>query len=710
MKRRELLVKLFEECNNVNSVVQLHSQTLKAGFAHDNFFAVKLTALYSRYTCLQYVRKLFDETPHRTVHLWNAVLRSYAKEKRWEETLHLFHHMISNGISTEEKPDNFTIPIALKACAGLRALEYGKLIHGFVKKNAWVGMNIFVGSALIEFYSKCGQLTEALRVLEDFSRPDVVMFTSMVSGYEQNGFPEEAIAFFSRLVTVECLNPDSVMLVSVVSACSQLLNFKLGSCVHGFVIRRGFDAELSLVNSLLNFYAKTGSIRIAANLFRRMPEKDIISWSSMVACFAHNGVAIEALDLFKEMIDRGIEPNSVTLISALQACADACNLEDGKKIHELAAWKGFELDVSVATALIDMYMKCFLPDKAMDVFKRIPKKDVVSWAALLGGYAYNGMAYKSMELFRDMLSDETQPDAVAMVKILAACSESGILQQAVCLHGYVLASGFNNNIFVGASLIELYSKCGSINSATKVFEGMINKDVVIWSAMIAGYGTHGQGREALATFDLMVKSAAVRPNNVTLLSILSACSHAGLVEEGMEIFSRMSLEYQLKPNPEHYGIMVDLLGRMGQLDKAMDIINHMPTPAGPHVWGALLGACRIHHNIEMGEIAAKNLLQLDPRHVGYYILLSHIYAVDERWHDVAEVRTQIKEKGLKKIFGQSVVEIRNEVRSFVADDRFHPDFEQIYGFMRNLEVIMREDGYVPDTQFILHEEGKDLNF
>lgn len=696
MKRRELLIKLFEVCNDANSVAQLHSQTLKAGFAHESFFAVKLTAFYSRFSCLEHVRKLFDETPHRNAHLWNAVLGSYSKEKRWEETLHLFHNMISNGISTEEKPDHFTIPIALKACAGLRALEYGKLIHGFVKKNAWVGMNIFVGSALIEFYSKCGKLVEALRVLEDFPRPDAVMFTSMVSSYEQNDFPEEAIAFFSRLLMVECIYPDPVMLVSVVSACSQLLNFKLGSCVHGFVIRRGFDSELSLVNSLLNLYAKTGSISIAASLFRRMPQKDIISWSSMVACYAHNGAAIEALDLFKEMIDKGIEPNTVTLISALQACADACNLAEGKKIHELAAWKGFELDISIATALIDMYMKCFLPDKAMDVFERIPKKDVVSWAALLGGYAHNGMAYKSMELFRDMLSNETQPDAVAMVKILAASSESGILQQAVCLHGYVIASGFNNNIFVGASLIELYSKCGSINSAKKVFEWMINKDVVIWSAMIAAYGIHGQGRQALETFDLMVKRAAVRPNNVTLIAILSACSHAGLVEEGMEIFKRMSPEYLLKPRSEHYGIMVDLLGRMGQLDKAMDIIYQMPTPAGPHVWGALLGACRIHQNIEMGEIASNNLLQLDPNHVGYYILLSHIYAVNERWDDVAEVRTQIKEKGLKKIFGQSLVEIRNEVHSFVADDRFRPDSVQIYGFMRNLEVIMRENGYVPD--------------
>lgn len=701
MSRKELLVKLFGTCKNANTVEQLHSQTLKAGLAHDSYFATTLNVLYAKYTRIQNARKLFDETPHRPVYLWNAMLGSYRREKLWEETLHLFHYMISDGIASEDKPDNFTIPIALKACAGLRALEYGRMIHGFVEKNDGIGKNIFVGSALIDLYSKCGKMSEALRVFKDFSRPDVVMWTSIVSGYEQNRYPEEAVTCFSRMVMVEHVNPDPVMLLSIVSACAQLLNYRLGSCVHGFAIRRAFDTDLSLVNSLLNLYAKTGSIKAAAKLFGMMPEKDVISWSSMVACHAHNGAAVEALNLFKEMIDRGFEPASCTLISALQACAMACNAEAGKKIHELAAWKGFDVEVSVSTALIDMYMKCFLPEKAMDVFQRIPEKDVVSWAALLSGYAHNGMAYKSMELFRDMMYSETKPDAVAIVKIIAACSELGIIQQAICLHGYIVVSGFNNNIFVGASLIELYSKCGGIDDASKVFEGVMNKDVVIWSAMIAGYGIHGQGGEALKTFDLMIKSAAVRPNKVTFLSILSACSHAGLVEEGIEKFNRMSHKYRLKPESEHYAIMVDLLGRTGRLDEAMDIINQMPTPVGPHVWGSLLGACRIHHNIVMGEIVAKNLFQLDPNHVGYYLLLSHIYAVDERWNTVAEIRSQIKEKGLKKILGQSVVEIGNEVHSFVADDRFHRDSEQIYGFMRTLEVEMREESYVNEAQFLL---------
>ena len=211
----------------------------------------------------------------------------------------------------------------------------------------------------------------------------------------------------------------------------------------------------------------------------------------------------------------------------------------------------------MSTALIDMLMKCFLPDKAIDLFERMPRKDVISWAALLCGYAQNRIAHKSMEVFCNMLSNEMQPDAVAMVKILAACSESGILQEAVCLHGYIIISGFNNNIFVGASLIELYSKCCSIDNATKVFEGIIRKDVVIWSAMIAGYGIHGQWEIFLQIFDQMAKIAIVMLNNVTFLSILSACSHAGLVEEGIEIFNMMSHEYQLGPESEHCGIWQD---------------------------------------------------------------------------------------------------------------------------------------------------------
>ncbi|KAJ7970767.1 Pentatricopeptide repeat [Quillaja saponaria] len=697
MKRRELLVKLLETCTAETSVAQLHSLSRKAGLAHESFVATKLNVLYARYVSLSHARKLFDETPKKTVYLWNAVLRSYCRERKWDESLGLFSHMLSDGITPEDRPDNFTVSIALKACSGLGALEFGKIIHGFVKKEK-IDSDMFVGSALIELYSKCGQMNDAMKVFMEYPIPDVVLWTSMVTGYEKNGSPEKALSFFSRMVVMECVSPDPVTLVSAASACAQLSNFKLGSCVHGFVIRRGFETDLSLANSLLNLYANTGAPEKAATLFKKMPTKDVISWSSMVACYSHNEAGTEALDLFNEMIDKGIVPNSVTVVSALQACASTCNLEAGRKIHKLAIDKDFELDISVSTALIDMYMKCFSPENAIDLFKRMPKKDVISLAAMLSGFAQNGLAYKSMGVFGDMLSHGTQPDAVAIVKILGACSELGILQQAICLHGYVTKSGFSNNIFVGASLVELYAKCSSIDNAIEIFKGMREKDVVIWSSLIAGYGIHGRGEDALKLFYQMINNSSVRPNNVTFLSILSACSHAGLVEEGVRIFNMMLHDYQLKPDSKHYGIMVDLLGRTGELDKAMDIINQMSVPIGPHVWGALLGACRIHQNIGMGEIAAMNLFQSDPSHAGYYILLSNIYAVDKDWDNVAKLRTFMKERRLKKIMAKSGVQIRNEVHSFVAGDRYHSESEKIYETLRNLEWKIREEGYVPQIQ------------
>ncbi|PON31246.1 DYW domain containing protein [Parasponia andersonii] len=703
MKRWELLVNLFEACNCWKSLAQLHCQTFKAGLTHDSFFATKLNALYAKYASLEHARKVFDETPHRTVYLWNAALRGYCRDKQWEETLRLFCNMISNASTDDDKPDNFTVPIALRACAGLRALECGKAVHGLIQKHDKVGEDMYVGAALIEFYSKCGLMDDALQVFKEFSLPDVVLWTSMVTGYEQNGNPEEALRFFTQMVMEEGLVPDRVTLVSVVSACAQLSNFKLGSSVHCFVVRRGFNTDITLDNSLLNLYAKTGSIKSATCLFRRMLKQDVISWSSIIACHALNGAAVEALDLFNEMINGKVEPNSITVVNALQACSVVCNLEEGTKIHELAIWKGFELDVSVSTALIDMYMKCFTPDKAVDLFQRMPKKDVVSCAALLGGYAHNGMAHQSIGVFRNMLIGEIQPDAIAMVKVLAACAQLGILQQALCLHGYVKKRGFNNNIFVGASLIELYSKCGSLADAIQIFEGIVDKDVYVWSAMIAAYAIHGCGEEAINIFDQMVENSAVRPNNITFLSVLSACSHSGLVEKGLEIFNLMPHGYQLNPNSEHYGMVVDLLGRTGELEKAMEIINKMPFPAGPHIWGALLGACRIHHNVNLGEVAAKNLFNLDPNHSGYYILLSNIYAVDEKWESVAELRTLIKEKKMKKMFGQSVVDAGSEVYSFVAGDRFHPDSEQIYELLKKLEVKMREEAYSPDLEFLQHD-------
>lgn len=691
-------MKLLETCCSKLSISQLHSQCLKAGLVHDSFIVTKLNVLYARYASIHHAHKLFQETPRRTVYLWNALLRSYCFEGEWVETLSLFRQMNNvSSVSIEERPDNYSVSIALKSCAGLRKLLLGKVIHGFLKKVRIDG-DMFVGSALIDLYTKCGQMNDAVKVFMEYPKPDVVLWTSIISGYEQSGSPELALAFFSRMVVSEKVSPDPVTLVSVASACAQLSNFKLGRSVHGFVKRKGLDNKLCLANSLLHLYGKTGSIKNASNLFREMSDKDIISWSTMVACYADNGAETDVLDLFNEMLDKRIKPNWVTVVSVLRACACISNLEEGMKIHELAVNYGFEMETTVSTALMDMYMKCFSPEKAVDLFNRMPKKDVIAWAVLFSGYADNGMVHESMWVFRNMLSSGTRPDAIALVKILTTVSELGILQQAVCLHAFVIKNGFENNQFIGASLIEVYAKCSSIEDANKVFKGMTYKDVVTWSSIIAAYGFHGQGEEALKLFYQMANHSDTKPNNVTFISILSACSHSGLIKEGINMFDIMVNKYKLKPNSEHYAIMVDLLGRMGELDMALDVINNMPMQAGPDIWGALLGACRIHQNIKMGEVAAKNLFSLDPNHAGYYILLSNIYSVDENWHSATKLRRLVKEKRLNKIVGQSMVELKNEVRSFIAGDRIHDESDHIYEILTKLHAKMREEAFDPQVQ------------
>ncbi|KAF5177009.1 Pentatricopeptide repeat-containing protein [Thalictrum thalictroides] len=569
--------------------------------------------------------------------------------------------MVSSISTMSDKPDKFSVPIALKGCAGLAALKVGRIIHGFLKKDDEINSDMFVGSALIELYSKCGEMDDALRVFKEFPCPDVVLWTSMVSGYQQNGNSEQALLFFSQMVMKEGVVPDPVTLVSVVSACAQLANLRGGKSVHGFIIRMGYDTGLSLVNSLLNLYVKTGSVDNGKKLFGMMYEKDVITWSSMIACYAQDGKTTEALNLFHKMIENGFQPNSVTMVSALQACSAASNLGEGKKIHELARQKSIELERSVCTALIDMYMKCSRLDDAIDLFRRSPQKDVVVWSVLISGCAQNGQANTSLQIFNSMLCSGCRPDAVTMVKVLMACSELVILQQALCYHGYLIASGFDDKVYVGAALIDLYSKCGCLNDSIKVFEGMSERDVVVWSAMIAGYGIHGLGQEALRTFNQMIETSVVKPNSVTFLSILSACSHAGFLDEGVNIFNRMEREYDIEPNSEHYGVVVDLLGRTGKLDEALRMIEQMPIPPGPHVWGALLGACRIHGNVTMGDIAAKHLLRLDPEHAGYYLLLSNMYGEDGKWENMTQIRTMVKMKGLNKLPGQSSIETGSRV-------------------------------------------------
>ncbi|GFP78930.1 putative pentatricopeptide repeat-containing protein at3g01580 [Phtheirospermum japonicum] len=654
----EQLIKLFEACKNGRCLNRLHSLTIRTGLTYDTLFAAKLIDLYSKFISLPTARKVFDEIPHKTIYIWNTILKLYCRDKQYQESLFLF-----SDLFLSEEPDLHTISIALKACAGLKAVNYGNIIHGFVRKTHQISRNLFVGSALVEFYSKCGKMDDALYVFDEFPEPDAVLWTTMITGYQQNSKPTHALELFTRMATKQGLVLDSIALINVVSACAQTFDLKPGKSVHGYMIRMGFENSLSLSNALLNLYGKTGSVKSAANLFEKMPLKDVISWGSMMACYAHNGCYEKALYLFGEISTRKIDPNAVVLISALQACEATCNLDMGRRIHKLASSKKFDLDILVSTALIDMYMNCRSPDDAIHVFGKMPNRDAVCFSSMLHGCVENGMRNKSIEVFRDMLGNNFQPDAFDVVKLLTACSELGVFEQTSCVHGFLIRLGLADNPFLRASLVESYAKCGSLDGAIVIFEQTVDRDVVIWSSMFAAYGFHGQGREALRLFNRMVENSSVTPNKVSFLSVLSACSHAGLLKEGIEIFNTMVDDYGLQPSSKHYGILVDLLGRVGELEKAVGFIGQIQGPVEADVWGALLNSCRIYGNMEIGEIAAKKLFELNKGNAGHYILLANMYADEEKWDDVAKVRRLVRERKLKKVSGQSVIiEIREDER------------------------------------------------
>ncbi|EPS73646.1 hypothetical protein M569_01107, partial [Genlisea aurea] len=611
--------------------------------------------------------------------VWNRLFNLHYSENRYRECLSLF-----SGIFPQ-KPGFCATAVTLKACAGLRSLVFGKMVHGFIKKTDEIGRNLFVVSALVQLYAKCGEMDDALCVFDEYPRPDTVLWTCVITGYEQNHQPEQSLKFFGRMVAENSRPCDPITLVSLVSACGQMLNLRTGRSIHGYMIRSAFEYSLPLVNAVLHLYGKLGCINPAANLFKSMLKRDVISWGSIIACHAHHGFPGNAIDLFNQMLAGGIEPNAVSFVSAFQACEVTRNLEEGKRLHKFAAMKGFDTDLFVSTALVDMYMNCCSPSEAFEVFDSMPQKDAFCFSAMLSGCVRNGMPYESIQLFHDMVVSNLRPGAFDLVNALAACSELGFLQQTRCCHSFTVKHGFQSDPFTSASLVECYAKCGSLDEAFDIFSNTKSRDVVMWSAMLAAYGYHGKAEDALEMFNEMVNSSVSKPNEVSFLSLLSACSQAGLLNEGSQIFNRMLNEYELSPGSKHYGTVVDLLGRAGELEEALEfIISRVPPqpPAGSSdVWGALLGACWVHKESEMGEVAAKELMKLGSSRGGggHRILMSNMYAADGKWVDAAEVRRRVA-VGKKEVRrrGESVIEIRDVVRRFVANDTSHRDCGRLY--------------------------------
>ncbi|XP_061353445.1 pentatricopeptide repeat-containing protein At1g08070, chloroplastic-like [Gastrolobium bilobum] len=476
--------------------------------------------------------------------------------------------------------------------------------------------------------------------------------------------------------------------------------------VHAHVVVNGTFQDLVVANKLLYTYVQHKAMDDAYYLFDGMTMRDPTTWSVMVGGFAKVGDHTSCYATFREVLRCGVTPDNYTLPFVIRTCRDRKDLQMGQVIHDVILKHGLHLDHFVCASLVDMYAKCMVIEDARRLFERMRSKDLVTWTVMIGAYA-DCNAYESLVLFDRMREEGFVPDKVAMVTVVNACAKLGAMHRAAFINEYIFRNGFSLDVILGTAMIDMYAKCGSVESAREVFDRMKEKNVISWSAMIAAYGYHGRGKEALDLFHMMLR-CAISPNRITFVSLLYACSHAGLIEEGLHFFNLMWEEHAVRPDVKHYTCMVDLLGRAGRLDEAFKLIEAMTIEKDERLWSALLGACRIHGNMELAEKAANYLLELQPQNPGHYVLLSNIYAKAGKWEEVAKFRDMMTQRKLKKVPGWTWIEVDNKTYQFSVGDRSHPKSKEIYEMLMSLIKKLEMAGYVPDTDFVLQDVDDEI--
>ncbi|KAG5386667.1 hypothetical protein IGI04_038137 [Brassica rapa subsp. trilocularis] len=688
---------LLERCSSLEDLRRVLPLVFKNGLSQEHLFQTKLVSLFCRYGSVVEAARVFDAVDVKLDVLYHTMLKGYAKVPDLDKAVSFFVRMRCDDV----EPVVYNFTYLLKACGDEAELGVGKEVHGLLVKSGF-SLDLFAMTGLENMYAKCRQVHEARKVFDRMPERDLVSWNTMVSGYSQNGLARMALEMVA-LMCEENLKPSFITVVSVLPAVSALGLIRIGKEIHGYAMRAGFDSLVNVSTALVDMYAKCGSLNTARRIFDGMLEKNVVSWNSMIDAYVQNENPKEAMVVFQKMLDEGVKPTDVSIMGALHACADLGDLERGRFIHKLSVELDLDRNVSVVNSLISMYCKCKDVDTAASLFGKLRTRTLVSWNAMILGFAQNGRPIEALNYFSQMRAWTVKPDTFTYVSVITALAELSVTHQAKWIHGVVMRNCLDKNVFVATALVDMYAKCGAITTARKVFDMMSERHVTTWNAMIDGYGTHGIGKAALELFEEMRKGN-VKPNGVTFLSVISACSHSGLVEAGVKCFHMMKEGYSIEPSMDHYGAMVDLLGRAGLLNEAWDFIAQMPVKPAVNVYGAMLGACQIHKNVSFAEKAAERLFELNPDDGGYHVLLANIYRAASMWEKVGQVRVSMLRQGLRKTPGCSMVEIKNEVHSFFSGSTDHPSSKEIYTFLEKLMCKIKEAGYVPDTKLILGVE------
>lgn len=465
-----------------------------------------------------------------------------------------------------------------------------------------------------------------------------------------------------------------------------------------------------MATKLIDMYYELGSIENARQVFDKILNRTIYVWNAIFRALTLVGEGREVLNLYRRMNRIGIQSDRFTYTYVLKACVVSESFislpQKGKEIHAHILRHGYETHVHIMTTLVDIYARFGCVYNASCVFNEMPTKNVVSWSAMIACYVKNGRPLEAMELFREMMLEthDFLPNSVTMVSVLQACGSLAALEQGKLVHGYILRNGLDSILPVLSALVTMYARCGELKFGRRIFDQMDKKDVVSWNSMISSYGIHGHGRKSIEAFKEML-NLGIPPSPISFISVLGACSHAGLVEEGKILYNSMVKEHKIYPSVEHHACMVDLLGRANRLDEAAKVIEDMRIEPGPKVWGSLLGSCRIHCNVELAEWASRRLFELEPKNAGNYVLLAEIYAEARMWDEVQRVKKLLEARGLEKVSGCSWIEVKRKIYSFMSVDEFNPHVEQLHALLLKLSMEMKESGYVPETRVVLYDLG-----
>ncbi|XP_023914382.1 putative pentatricopeptide repeat-containing protein At3g15930 [Quercus suber] len=618
-----------------------------------------------------------------------------------------------------------------------KSMDQLKQIHSHTIKTGLTS-NPVLQNRIIESCCTCewGDMKYARQMFDTLSEPSVFIWNTMIKGYSRIDFPENGVSMYLEMLSRN-FRPDHYTFPFLLKGFTRDIALERGKELHCHVVKYGFDSNVFVQNSLVHMYSLCGWIDMARGVFDLSQTSDVVTWNVMMSGYNRIKKFIESIKLFDEMERKGLLPTSVTLVLVLSACSKLKDLDYGKRVHMYVKECRVEPSLMLENALIDMYAACGKMDLALEIFRnmktrdviswtpivagftnvgevdlarkyfdQMPERDYVSWTAMIDGYIRVNQFKEALALFREMQTSNIKPDEFTMVSVLTACAHLGALELGEWIKTYIDKNKIKNDVYVGNALIDMYFKCGNVEKAQRIFKEMPRIDKFTWTAMILGLAINGHGEEALDMFSEMLK-ASIAPDEITFIGVLCACTHTGMIDMGRKFFTGMASQHGIEPNVAHYGCLVDLLGRAGHLKDAHEVIKNMPMKPNSIVWSALLGACRVHKDVEMAEMAAKQILELEPENGAVYVLLCNIYAACKRWENLRKLRQLMVDRGIKKTPGCSLIEMSGIVHEFVAGDQSHPQSKEIYSKLDEMTRDLKFAGYSPDTSEISLDVGEE---